>query len=695
MIGGPRMTGSAPPPDDDALEALVFDCLEAADPEAELARRTAGDSARFAAAQRLLAQVQRLEQTAPAGDDRGATTSGLDPADRATWPQLPGVTLTALLGRGGQGVVFRGRQDYLDRPVAVKVLDTELRTPAFVARFRREARMLASLRHPHVVSCYDAGVTASGECHLVMEFVDGPTLRAWIDQHGPLPLRAALRLGIAVAEALQTAHGLGLVHRDVKPENVLLQPDPAGDPAFPFVPRLADLGLARPVQAHTGHTMLTPVGAMVGTPQTMAPEQFDAPERVDQRADVYGLGCALCHAIGGKPAFAGRTVTELILAKAAMRGNGLRVELPGTPPDVAAFLARMLAAHPDERPADHGAVVAGLQALLAQLDGELAPSRRGRRALLAGVVVAALGAAAFALWPAAAVAPVAPTVTVGAPANAREGQQLALAAACSDPAASDWRWRQIAGPRVLAAIEPTMPTLEFVVPHGVAPATVAFVASCTAGGERVRRVVRVALEADPASSEPPAASRQLFTRDEAAPMPEWRVADASRWGLAEGGGVAVNATDAATEAWLPLPRGDFALAGFVEPRFRYESLQRPRAPIDRVLVAVEVGGARRVAFDLAPADADGAQFRARVVWQTRGDDGAWRDDKELATTTRAFDEADPLAIAVGWREGALACRFDRKDVLVPPALLEEGTRPGRATLAAERGVACFSGFVLQ
>jgi hypothetical protein len=694
MIGAPRMTGSAPPPDDDALEALVFDCLEAADPEAELARRTAGDAARFAAAQRLFAQVQRLEQTAPAGDIDGATTTtpDIDPANRTTWPQLPGVTLTALIGRGGQGVVFRGRQEYLDRPVAVKVLTAELRTPGFVARFRREARMLASLRHPHVVSCYDAGVTASGECHLVMEYVDGPTLRAWIDQHGPLPLRAALRVGVAVAEALQTAHGLGLVHRDVKPENVLLQPDPSGDPAFPFMPRLADLGLARPVRAHTGHTMLTPVGAMIGTPQTMAPEQFDAPERVDQRADVYGLGCMLCHAIGGKPAFAGRTVTELILAKAAMRGSGLRVDLPGAPPDVAEFVARMLAADPAERPADHGVVVAGLRALLAPIDAESAPRRRGRRALSVGVAATALGALAFALWPAAAVAP---AVTVGAPATAREGHPLALAAACSDPQAGEWRWRQVAGPRVLAALEPTTTALAFTVPHGVAPATVAFVASCMAGGERVSSLVRVALEADPAAGETPAAARQLFARDEAAPMPDWRVADASRWGVAEGGGVAVNATDAATEAWLPLPRGDFAIAGFVEPRFRYESLQRPRAPIDRVLVAVEVGGARRMAFDVAPADADGAQFTARAIWQTRGDDGAWRDDKDLAKTTRAIDAAKPLALAVGWRDGAATCSLDGVDAKVPAQLLEPGTRPGRLTLAAARGVACFSGFVLQ
>jgi hypothetical protein len=233
------------------------------------------------------------------------------------------------------------------------------------------------------------------------------------------------------------------------------------------------------------------------------------------------------------------------------------------------------------------------------------------------------------------------------------------------------------------------------VPHGVAPATVAFVASCMAGGERVSSLVRVALEADPAAGETPAAARQLFARDEAAPMPDWRVADASRWGVDEGGGVAVNATDAATEAWLPLPRGDFAIAGFVEPSFRYESLQRPRAPIDRVLVAVEVGGARRMAFDVAPADADGAQFTARAIWQTRGDDGAWRDDKDLAKTTRAIDAAKPLALAVGWRGGAATCSLDGVDAKVPAQLLEPGTRPGRLTLAAARGVACFSGFVLQ
>lgn len=369
-------------------------CLDATDPRGELLKRTAGDAAQQARALRLLEQVQRLEDIEP---DMAATAVANPRAeDPSSWPAIPGVQLEALLGRGGQGFVFRGRQTYLDRRVAVKVLDAELRTPAFVDRFRREARMLAGLAHPHIVTCHDAGVTEAGRCHLVMEFVDGPNLRAWIEQHGALPLAAALDLGIAMAQALEHAQRSGLIHRDVKPENVLLQPRadaPAGD-AFPFVPRLADLGLARPLARRTGATLLTPVGAMIGTPATMAPEQFDDPERVDQRADVYGLGCVLHHALAGRPAFGARTITELVLEKAAMRGAGLRVALPGVPEDVCRLVARMLAADPADRPPDHATVVRELTALREALAAR-PPRRTGLITLAFGVLVAGASAAIF------------------------------------------------------------------------------------------------------------------------------------------------------------------------------------------------------------------------------------------------------------------------------------------------------------
>ena len=379
-------------PDDDALEELVMACLDAADPRSELLKRTADDPDRQARALRLLEQVQRLEQLEPEAHAPAAPNPRAD--DPATWPVIPGVQLEALLGRGGQGFVFRGRQTYLDRMVAVKVLDAELRTPAFVDRFRREARMLAGLQHPHVVTCHHAGVTDSGHCHMVMEFVEGPNLRALIEQHGALPLAAALDLGIAMAQALEHAQRSGLIHRDVKSENVLLHPkaDAAGGDPFPFVPRLADLGLARPIARRTGATLLTPVGAMIGTPATMAPEQFDDPERVDQRADVYGLGCVLHHALAGRPAFGARTITELVLEKAAMRGTGLRVAIPGVPEPVCRFVARMLAADPADRPQDHASVVRELTALREAVSSR-APQRRSRTALVLGVVAAGAAAA--------------------------------------------------------------------------------------------------------------------------------------------------------------------------------------------------------------------------------------------------------------------------------------------------------------
>lgn len=423
-------------------------CLDAADPRSELLKRTAGDADQQARALRLLEQVQRLEQLEPEATVPAAPNPSAD--DPASWPVIPGVQLEALLGRGGQGFVFRGRQTYLDRKVAVKVLDAELRTPSFVDRFRREARMLAGLQHPHVVACHHAGVTDGGHCHMVMEFVEGPNLRAWIEQHGALPLAAALDLGIAMAQALEHAQRSGLIHRDVKSENVLLQPKAdaaAGDP-FPFVPRLADLGLARPLARRTGATLLTPVGAVIGTPATMAPEQFDDPERVDQRVDVYGLGCVLHHALAGKPAFGARTLTDLVLEKAAMRGTGLRVAIPGVPEPVCRLVARMLAADPADRPQDHATVVRELRALRETL-AERAPRHRARPALVLGVIAVGAVAAFFvmqqqALPPQVAPQPAAnpvvasPTAAPAAPAMV-PGSVLALFAA--DEATAMARWQ--------------------------------------------------------------------------------------------------------------------------------------------------------------------------------------------------------------------------------------------------------------
>jgi tRNA A-37 threonylcarbamoyl transferase component Bud32 len=330
-------------PDDD-LEELVLDCLQAPDPRAELERRTAGRSELRALALRALEQTQRLEA-----------------AGAASAPSIPDVVIDGLIARGGQAAVFRGRQQYLERPVAVKVLD-EQRDPAFVKRFRLEARTLASLSHPHIVACYQAGVTADGKCYLVMELIDGPTLRHWLNEHGPLPATTALLVTRQLAEALAAAQAAGIVHRDVKPENVLLKPRAtAPGEVLPFVAKLADLGLARLHGTGPAGTLLTRAGMLLGTPETMAPEQIDDPTACDHRADIYGLGCVLFHMLAGRPAFAG-TVSQILAAKAVHAHPELPA-LPDVSERVTALLRDMLARDPALRPSGYAQLIERLEEL--------------------------------------------------------------------------------------------------------------------------------------------------------------------------------------------------------------------------------------------------------------------------------------------------------------------------------------------
>ncbi len=282
-------------------------------------------------------------------------------------PAIPDIELDEEIGRGGMGVVYRGRQPYLDRKVAVKILFVK-NTPKpqeFVERFRREAKILAGLSHAHIVACHQAGTTPSGDCYLAMEFIDGPNLRSWVEREGPLPERAALEVARDIACALEHAHGQGIIHRDVKPENVLLQKmerPPAGT-AFPFVAKLVDLGLARPDHG-SQDTRLTVEGSVMGTPSTMAPEQFDAPDDVDFRADIYGLGCVLYFALAGEAAFPERAITAIMMRKAtggAPDPAGVKPELA---PGICSLVREMLAPRRENRLSSYEELIGRLDALI-------------------------------------------------------------------------------------------------------------------------------------------------------------------------------------------------------------------------------------------------------------------------------------------------------------------------------------------
>lgn len=326
----------------------------------------------------------------------GHSTPGSASSARRAAPMIPGIVISAELGRGGMGAVYRGRQDYLGRDVAVKVLAVEPGpgAAAFVERFRREAQLLAALDHPHIVRCYEAGVTAAGECYLVMELVQGGNLRERLARTGRLSSCEALRVGQQLAEALAHAYEKGIIHRDVKPENLLLAD--TDDDGIGRV-KLVDLGLARP-QRPQGAMALTLAGMVLGTPTTMAPEQFDDPDGVDFRADIYGLGCVLFEALTGRGAYTGATFTDLIGQKKSGVVPDPSALVPGLDPALVKLVRDCLQPDRTARPASYAELLARFAALRSGPATTMVPRRRGGSFLLAAVLLLVVGGGGVVWW---------------------------------------------------------------------------------------------------------------------------------------------------------------------------------------------------------------------------------------------------------------------------------------------------------
>jgi tetratricopeptide (TPR) repeat protein len=205
------------------------------------------------------------------------------------------------LGRGGMATVYLARDLKHERPVALKVLHSALAQTLGPERFLREIQLTAKLQHPHILPVFDSGETA-GQLWYTMPYVEGETLRARLRRQGPLAVGEALRITREAAQALHYAHEHGVVHRDVKPENLLLTQD--GNTL------VADFGIARPLG--TGDERLTATGLSVGTPAYMSPEQVSADPALDARSDVYSLGCVLYEMLAGEPPFTGPTAQAVI-----------------------------------------------------------------------------------------------------------------------------------------------------------------------------------------------------------------------------------------------------------------------------------------------------------------------------------------------------------------------------------------------
>jgi serine/threonine protein kinase/tetratricopeptide (TPR) repeat protein len=281
------------------------------------------------------------------------------------------------LGQGGMATVCLAQDLKHQRPVAIKVLKSELAAVLGAERFLREITTTANLRHPHILPLYDSGA-AAGALFYVMPYVEGESLRDRLRREGQLPVDEALRLTREVAEALEYAHGQGIIHRDIKPENILLERGHAV---------VADFGIARAAST-AGGDKLTETGLAIGTPAYMSPEQATGERDLDARSDLYALGSVLYEMLAGEPPYTGPSAQAIIAKRfrePVPRVSTLRETVP---PAVETALTRVLAKSPADRFATAGEFA---RALTADAAGRPAPvpvtSRTLRRGIAVGLTV--------------------------------------------------------------------------------------------------------------------------------------------------------------------------------------------------------------------------------------------------------------------------------------------------------------------
>jgi serine/threonine-protein kinase len=288
-------------------------------------------------------------------------------------------TLVEKIGAGGMGAVYRAQHALLRRPTAVKILPPERAGEMDLARFEREVQMTALLTSPHTVSIYDYGKTPDGVFYYAMEFLDGIDLNELVHRDGPMPPGRVVHVLRQVSEALAEAHRSGLIHRDVKPANILLS-ERGGRPDFA---KVLDFGLVKSLSSANAGT--TERNVILGTPYYMAPEAVRSPDLIDARSDLYSLGATAYFLLTGKAVFEGTSADILAsLLRDRPQPPSQRLGRP-IPASLEELLLKTLAKHPDERPENmeaFGAALASCRDVEPWSEADAATWWRSRRSLV-------------------------------------------------------------------------------------------------------------------------------------------------------------------------------------------------------------------------------------------------------------------------------------------------------------------------
>jgi serine/threonine-protein kinase len=305
------------------------------------------------------------------------------------------------VGAGGMATVYLARDVKHDRRVAIKVLRPELAAALGPDRFPREIRIVAQLQHPHVLPLHDSG-EKDGFLYYVMPFVEGESLRHKLDREGQLPVHDAVRILREVVDALAYAHQLGILHRDIKPDNVML----SGRHAM-----VMDFGVAKAVSMAGGET-LTTVGVAVGTPHYMSPEQATGAEHLDHRSDIYSIGILAYELLTGETPFKGKTAQAVLSAQVLEKPRAVTEIRSAVPGPLAELVKRCLEKQPADRWQSAEEILRELEAIATPsggitptttrpvkvTDAKLASPAVSRRTMLVGVAAAAVAIAAYGGW---------------------------------------------------------------------------------------------------------------------------------------------------------------------------------------------------------------------------------------------------------------------------------------------------------